>query len=62
MTDSLEVYEYYVEDYRVIWKEPSGQHRYSQTCSTVKQAIERSARHDWPHVIVRVTRGREVVA
>lgn len=58
---SLKVYEYDTACYRVVWEEPSGRRRYSNSCSTLNEAIERTARHDWPHAIVRETSSREVV-
>lgn len=42
------------EWYQVIWVDPTGQHRRSQTCKTHADARERAKkRHpDWPYAIV----------
>jgi hypothetical protein len=45
--------DYSVEVFRVVWREPSGQYRRSRACESLEQAIERSARHDWPYAILR---------
>jgi hypothetical protein len=61
-TEPFHVYECDGESdwFRVIWKDPTGYSRRSKPCSTIQEAIARTARHDWPWAIIHEREARSI--